>query len=231
MWFGGTWRRAVAVALMLALGSPAAQAGDRDDRDGRGRWEHRDHDRDRGRGWDRDDHRRGHWRDDDDWKRRHHHRRDWEHWNRRPVYGPPPGYYVYRPGKPPPWARRHRDVIVVRPYGNPYRGYGRHRSDDDALAWLGLTAITLAILDNLNESQQRTLEDAQIRATTAPVGSRIVWSDGTASGSVTATREGQRLDGAYCREFQQVVQIGGRAEEAYGTACRQPDGSWMVVDQ
>jgi surface antigen len=35
--------------------------------------------------------------------------------------------------------------------------------------------------------------------------------------------------GAYCREFQQTVSIGGREERAYGTACRQPDGSWKVV--
>jgi surface antigen len=35
--------------------------------------------------------------------------------------------------------------------------------------------------------------------------------------------------GAYCREYQQSVVVGGRVEEAYGTACRQPDGSWAVV--
>ena len=32
-----------------------------------------------------------------------------------------------------------------------------------------------------------------------------------------------------CREFQQTVTIGGRTEEAYGTACRQADGTWMIV--
>lgn len=32
-----------------------------------------------------------------------------------------------------------------------------------------------------------------------------------------------------CREFQQTVTIGGRAEPAYGTACRQVDGSWRFV--
>lgn len=33
----------------------------------------------------------------------------------------------------------------------------------------------------------------------------------------------------YCREFTKVVTIGGRAQNAYGKACRQPDGSWQVV--
>lgn len=32
--------------------------------------------------------------------------------------------------------------------------------------------------------------------------------------------------GQYCREYTQTVYIGGRAVEAYGTACQQPDGSW-----
>jgi len=35
--------------------------------------------------------------------------------------------------------------------------------------------------------------------------------------------------GRYCREFLQEVVIGGRKEQAYGTACRQPDGSWEVI--
>jgi surface antigen len=34
----------------------------------------------------------------------------------------------------------------------------------------------------------------------------------------------------YCREFQQQAAIGGEIREVYGTACRQPDGSWQVVD-
>lgn len=34
-----------------------------------------------------------------------------------------------------------------------------------------------------------------------------------------------------CREFTQVIYIGGRAEQAYGVACRQRDGSWRIVSQ
>lgn len=48
-------------------------------------------------------------------------------------------------------------------------------------------------------------------------------------GTVTPTETYQRPSGRYCREFQQTVTIGGRSERAYGTACRQPDGSWEVV--
>lgn len=31
-----------------------------------------------------------------------------------------------------------------------------------------------------------------------------------------------------CREYTMDVVIGGRMEKAYGTACRQPDGSWRT---
>jgi len=33
-----------------------------------------------------------------------------------------------------------------------------------------------------------------------------------------------------CREYTLDAQIGGRTEQVYGTACRQPDGSWRIVD-
>lgn len=32
----------------------------------------------------------------------------------------------------------------------------------------------------------------------------------------------------YCREFYTTVFVGGVPQQLYGTACRQPDGSWLV---
>ncbi|MFO7593232.1 MAG: hypothetical protein R6X15_04200 [Pseudomonadota bacterium] len=118
---------------------------------------------------------------------------------------------------------------VRRPHGRPYHGYGFYFSDDDAFQWLAFTAITLKILDNLNEEQQRLHEAAQVRATTANVGEVIMWEEGNAYGSVATTRRGTTTTGRPCREFQQTVTIGGRTEQAYGTACMNPDGSWEVV--
>lgn len=48
-------------------------------------------------------------------------------------------------------------------------------------------------------------------------------------GSVTPRRTYQTAEGWYCREYQQTVIIGGEERQAYGTACRQPDGSWKIV--
>ena len=50
------------------------------------------------------------------------------------------------------------------------------------------------------------------------------------SGTITPTKTYQQADGAYCREYQQTVTVGGKTEQAYGTACRQPDGSWKIVN-
>jgi surface antigen len=47
--------------------------------------------------------------------------------------------------------------------------------------------------------------------------------------TVTPTRTYQSDSGRYCREYTTEVMVGGKREEAYGTACRQPDGAWQVV--
>jgi len=144
------------------------------------------------------------------------------------------GYFVPRYRRhvyqvPPRRIRHYRDVIIVRPHGHWYHGYGHHHDDASAYSWLAFTAISLGILTLLSVSQQRTHEQAQIYATRAPVGETIYWRDRGASGSVTPLRDGYAESGLYCREFQQRVTIGGRSEEAYGTACQQPDGAWKIV--
>ena len=47
--------------------------------------------------------------------------------------------------------------------------------------------------------------------------------------AVTPTATYQDTSGRFCREYQTTVTIGGKAQAAYGRACRQPDGSWQVV--
>ena len=76
----------------------------------------------------------------------------------------------------------------------------------------------------MQHETQNTLE-------TAPSGSTGEWHnpDSGNSGTITPTQTYQQDDGTYCREFQQTVMVGGNTEEAYGTACRQPDGSWQIV--
>lgn len=73
------------------------------------------------------------------------------------------------------------------------------------------------------QSTQRTLESN-------PVGVTTTWNnpDSGNSGTVTPTKTYQTTSGQHCREYTQTIQVGGKTEEAYGTACRQPDGSWKI---
>ena len=50
------------------------------------------------------------------------------------------------------------------------------------------------------------------------------------SGVVTPGSYYQADNGQYCREFSQNISVGGQTERAYGTACRQADGSWRIVE-
>lgn len=52
--------------------------------------------------------------------------------------------------------------------------------------------------------------------------------DTQAAGTVTPRPSYQNEKGEYCREFQQTVTVGGEDERGYGTACRQPGGSWKI---
>lgn len=48
------------------------------------------------------------------------------------------------------------------------------------------------------------------------------------SGTITPTRTQQLANGEYCREYKQTIVVGGEQHQAYGTACRQPDGTWKI---
>ena len=65
----------------------------------------------------------------------------------------------------------------------------------------------------------------------APTGGQTSWRnpDTDNYGTVTPLRTYQSDYGAYCREYQHTIYVGGRAQEGYGHACRQPDGSWRIA--
>ena len=48
-------------------------------------------------------------------------------------------------------------------------------------------------------------------------------------GSITPTNTFEMADGSYCREYTSMVEVAGESETAYGTACRQNDGSWKIA--
>lgn len=63
------------------------------------------------------------------------------------------------------------------------------------------------------------------------VGATSSWKnpDTGASGTFTPVKTYEKA-GSYCREFNQTIKIGDKVEKGYGTACRQPDGSWKIIN-
>lgn len=84
---------------------------------------------------------------------------------------------------------------------------------------------------SLDRADQAYLSRAQDQALEAPVGQTISWSNPESGnyGTVTPTRTGtDTRTGAYCREYQTEVIVGGESQVGYGTACRMPDGDWKI---
>jgi surface antigen len=60
----------------------------------------------------------------------------------------------------------------------------------------------------------------------------VVWNNPKSgnSGSITPVREGKITStGEYCREYETTISVAGKSEKAFGTACRQPDGTWRIL--
>ena len=64
----------------------------------------------------------------------------------------------------------------------------------------------------------------------SPKGTETTWQnpDNGHAGTFIPLNTTQPQPGIYCREFQQTVTIGGETQEAFGQACRQPDGTWEI---
>ncbi|MBI5442288.1 MAG: glycine zipper 2TM domain-containing protein [Deltaproteobacteria bacterium] len=52
--------------------------------------------------------------------------------------------------------------------------------------------------------------------------------DTNAQVTVTPRRTFEGEGSRYCREYSTDIVVGGKVEHGYGTACRQPDGSWEM---
>ncbi|SMF16387.1 Surface antigen [Tistlia consotensis] len=72
---------------------------------------------------------------------------------------------------------------------------------------------------------------AQYALEAGDTGRTVTWRDPDdgVGYRLTPTRTFRRGDG-YCREYTGTASVGGRIQRTYGTACRQPDGSWRLVN-
>lgn len=84
---------------------------------------------------------------------------------------------------------------------------------------------------SLDRADQAALDrSTQSALESAPTNQPVKWAnpDNGHYGTIVPVRTYQPQPGQYCREFQQTVVIGGQSQQAYGTACRQPDGTWQI---
>lgn len=112
---------------------------------------------------------------------------------------------------------------------------GRHDQGAGIMMGAAMGAILGgAVGKSLDDADRRAMQRAQYEAfETYPSGRSSHWSnpDSGHSGYVTPREAVRNSEGQYCREYTQEIIIGGERHKGYGTACRQPDGTWKIVSE
>ncbi|MGE5548350.1 MAG: glycine zipper 2TM domain-containing protein [Solirubrobacterales bacterium] len=183
------------------------------------------------------------------WKKHHHHGHDDDDDDYRVLYVPVPTA-VERPVY-------HRSVPVAR--GLPY-GFNRGTCDRGLIssemggnliggvagglvgsrfgrgsgrtaATIGGTIIGVLVGGSVGRSMDAVDQGCVAGALDyVPDRRPIAWAgDSGESYRVMPVNSFER-QGQYCREYQATAVIGGRRQQTYGTACRQPDGQWEIVE-
>jgi len=198
-----------------------------------------------GRGYDRDDSEHGYYEHGDRGRKHHRHREERKEWH---------GFH----GGPPPWApaygyrRGHDDddhyvatvpvnvqtgtcnrELIGQIVGGATGGLVGSQIGDGTgrlVAVAAGTVIGMIVGGEVGRSMDRTDKLCVDQALeNAPDGTKIHWNDNDRQYTVTPQNTQQNADGQYCREYQTETQVGGKTQNMYGKACRQPDGSWKIV--
>jgi len=87
-----------------------------------------------------------------------------------------------------------------------------------------------AALDE-QDSRQAT-RTTQTALESQPTGEAATWRnpDSGNYGSTTPTRTFTDANGQPCREYTTTVTVAGKQQQAYGTACRDAEGNWRIVE-
>lgn len=108
-------------------------------------------------------------------------------------------------------------------------GGGSGRTAAMILGGLAGAVIGRSVGRNMDEGDKVRAAEA-MEAT--PTGTSRTWTnpDTQTAYTVTPTRTYAADTGAPCREFTLNANVGGQPDQVAGTACRQPDGSWRVIN-
>jgi surface antigen len=84
-----------------------------------------------------------------------------------------------------------------------------------------------AVGHSMDEQDKKNVQGA---LNNVPNGEAVGWHNNNGvEYTFKPIRTVQSNDGQYCREFTQTATIAGKQQQLYGTACRQPDGTWKIV--
>ena len=111
-------------------------------------------------------------------------------------------------------------------------GKGRGKLVAVGLGTLLGASIGSEIGRNMDELDRLKMQEtAGFAFEKSPDNQSVKWNNPNTgnSGSTVPTNTYYTESRTPCREFQTSVNIGGKKESAYGTACRQSDGSWKIV--
>lgn len=107
-------------------------------------------------------------------------------------------------------------------------GSGRGRTTATVIGALAGSAIGSSIGRSMDELDRMKMS-ATLETTRTGVATTWTNPDTGYDYRMEPTRTYESAEGP-CREYVLDAEIGGRTEQIYGTACRQADGSWRVID-
>ncbi len=86
-----------------------------------------------------------------------------------------------------------------------------------------------AIGKNMDDTDKMRMNQA---LETNTVGQPAYWQNqNTGTAYTVVPTKNVTVDGnQYCREYRTTANVAGKQQQIYGTACRQPDGSWKVAN-
>jgi len=148
------------------------------------------------------------------------------------YYRPPPTYYAPGPVYVAPGGAVAGGAMLGAITGGVIGGELGHGSGAIVGSILG-AFVGMGIGQSIDANDRMAAEDAAGRAYwNVPVGQPVTWNNPGSgnSGTIVTVRDGTDSSGNYCREYQQTVRVGGKSSQAYGTACRQADGAWRIID-
>lgn len=85
---------------------------------------------------------------------------------------------------------------------------------------------------SLDRADQLAADEALQKAASASTGQTIRWNNPKTGnrGTITPRTSARRSSVGYCREYEQTIYVGGRAETATGRACQQRNGTWKLAN-